>query len=160
MRIFVIKNYKGKSAKVFSFFIQLAIVGRAIFSLVNHLIKGLSQFIFTILTPQKKQPLELLVIADPEEFVELGRFLTNAGVQPVSLKQIVPNKPAAVTLKQKTTLIFCQGPSLTWKQIIALTESMCNNRLSFRFHAKNSLSIIGSDSKDTSGEAMANTSTF
>ncbi len=160
MRVFVIKNYKGKSARVFSFFIQVAIIIRGVFSLLNQLIKGLSQSIFSGLTRQKGQPQEVLAFANPEEFNELSNFLTKAGIEMASLKQVLPNTTTASKLHQKTTLVFCQGIDFSWKQVIAQTEKMANKHLSFRFHAKNSQSIIGSDSKETSGEAMANPSPF
>ena len=160
MRVFVIKNYKGKSARVFSFFIQVAIIIRGGFSLLNQLIKGLSQSIFSGLTRQKGQPQEVLAFANTQEFNELSNFLTKAGIEMASLKQVLPNTTTASKLQQKTTLVFCQGPDFSWKQVIAQTEKMANKHLSLRFHAKNSLSIIGSDSKETSGEAMANSSRF
>jgi GT2 family glycosyltransferase len=159
MRVFVIKNYKGKSARVFSFFIQIAIVFRGFFSLVNHLILRLSHHILSRLTPQKVELQEVLAFASHEEFEELRGFLTIAGVQTASLKQVFPNTES-FKLQQKTTLVFCQGPDFSWKQVIAQTEKMANKHLSLRFHAKNSLSIIGSDSKETSGEALANSSRF
>ena len=160
MRVFVIKNYKGKSAKVFSFFIQVAIIIRGGFSLLNQLIKRLSQSIFSGLTRKKGQPQEVLAFANTEEFNELSNFLTKAGIEITSLKQVLPTTATAFKLHQKTTLVFCQGTDFSWKQVIAQTEKMANKHLSFRFHAKNSQSIIGSDSKETSGEAMANPSPF
>jgi len=160
MRVFVIKNYKGKSARIFSFFIQIAIVFRGLFSFVTQLIKRLSHHIFSGLTPQKGQPQQVLAVANHLEFEELSRFLTTAGVRVASLKQVLPNTPPAFKIQPNTTIIFCQGPGFSWKQVINQTENWHNSTLSLRFHAKNSRSIIGSDSKETSGEAVANTGTF
>jgi len=160
MRVFVVKNYKGKSARVFSFFIQIAIVFRGLFSFVAQLIKRLSRHIFSGLTPQTGQPQQVLAVANFEEFEKLSRFLTTAGVGIASLKQVLPNTPPAFKIQPKTTIIFCQGPGFSWKQVINQTENWHNSTLSLRFHAKNSQSIIGSDSKETSGEAVANTGTF
>ena len=161
MRVFVIKNYKGRSAKVFSFFIQIAIVVRAGFSLLNQLIKRFSRNIFSGITPPKDQPQQVLAFANPQEFEALRHFLTMAGIAPVSMQQVLPSATAiSIKTSPKTYLIFCQGPGFSWKQVIEQTEKLGAHRFSLRFHAKNSRSIIGSDSKETSGEAVANTSRF
>jgi hypothetical protein len=78
---FVIKNYKGKSARVFSFFIQVAIIVRGGFSLLYQLIKRLSQSIFSGLTRQKCEPQEVLAFANTEEFNELGLVLWSCDYQ-------------------------------------------------------------------------------
>ena len=160
MRVFVIKNYKGKSARVFSFFIQVAIIVRGGVSLLNQLIKRFSQYLFSGLTAKKNQPQQVFALANTEEFNELSNFLTKAGIEMTSLKQVLPNTNNFHLSTQKTTLIFCQGPNFSWKQVIAQTEKWGNNSISLRFHAKNSQSIIGSDSKETSGESMVNSSPF
>ena len=145
---------------MFSFFIQIAIICRGLFSFVTQLIKRLSHHIFSGLTPHKGQPQQVLAIANHVEFEELSRFLTTAGVRAASLNQVLPNTPPSFKIQPNTTIILCQGPDFSWKQVIAQTEKLGNKHLSLRFHAKNSQSIIGSDSKETSGEAMANPSPF
>jgi GT2 family glycosyltransferase len=56
----------------------------------------------------------------------------------------------AVNFKE---VIFCEG-SLSFKDIIEAVQTLPQN-IRVKFHAANSQSIVGSDSKDTSGEAVS-----
>jgi hypothetical protein len=50
-------------------------------------------------------------------------------------------------------VIFCEG-SLSFKEIIQLVQTLPANK-SIKFHASKSRSIVGSDSKNASGEALS-----
>jgi GT2 family glycosyltransferase len=62
------------------------------------------------------------------------------------LKMLQP----AVNFKE---IIFCEG-ALSFKEIIDTVQTLPKN-IRVKFHAANSQSIVGSDSKDTSGEAVS-----
>ncbi len=51
-------------------------------------------------------------------------------------------------------IIFCEG-SLSFKEIIAKMVALKKYKISFRFHAKKSHCIVGSDSKTSTGEALS-----
>ena len=51
-------------------------------------------------------------------------------------------------------IIFCEG-LLKFEQIIEEIDDLKNNKISFKFHAKKSHSIVGSDSKTSSGETFS-----
>jgi GT2 family glycosyltransferase len=55
-------------------------------------------------------------------------------------------------------IIFCEG-SLSFKNIIEAVQTLPKN-IRVKFHAANSQSIVGSDSKDTSGEAVSKENGF
>jgi O-antigen biosynthesis protein len=57
---------------------------------------------------------------------------------------------ASVNFKE---IIFCEG-SLSFKDIIQVTQTLPSN-IRVKFHAAKSRSIVGSDSKNTSGEALS-----
>jgi len=50
-------------------------------------------------------------------------------------------------------IIFCEG-TLSFKEIIEVIQTLPKN-IRIKFHAANSQSIVGSDSRDTSGEAVS-----
>lgn len=55
-------------------------------------------------------------------------------------------------------VIFCEG-TLSFKEIIGVIQTLPQN-IRIKFYAANSLSIVGSDSKDTAGEALSKENSY
>jgi GT2 family glycosyltransferase len=129
MLLFVQKNYRGSKAGFFGFFIKAAIILRGLFSAFYRI--GVYPFKKWTKKPifnQKRA--ESLVI-----FTKIGE-----------------NHPK---LNKTITLVFCESEQFSWKQIIQKVEELSHSGAQFRFQASNSHSIVGSDSKETEGEALA-----
>jgi GT2 family glycosyltransferase len=111
-----------------------------------------------------------LIVGSENEYENLEKLMQHAGVHERILGRVAVNeedtgaigywnrlnklKPA-IDFKE---LIFCEG-SLTFKEIIETVPSLPKN-IRVKFHAANSHSIVGSDSKDSSGEAVSKENGF
>jgi GT2 family glycosyltransferase len=129
MLLFVQKNYRGSKAGFFGFFIQVAIILRGMFSAFYKI--GVYLF--------KKWAKKLILDHKKAE-------------SQVILTKFEENHPK---LNKNNTLIFCESEQFSWKQIIQKVEELSHSGAQFRFQASNSHSIVGSDSKETEGEALA-----
>ncbi len=100
--------------------------------------------------PEYNQAIDLLKEAGLHQRI-LGRLSVNGDEETSigSLKKI-QSVSTAVPFRE---LIFCQG-SLSFTDIINSIQQLPNN-ISARIHAAGSGSIVGSDSKDTSGESVS-----
>jgi O-antigen biosynthesis protein len=107
----------------------------------------------------------ILVAASKEEYDSINAFLQEKGFGQRIIGRIGINgtgehaiahintiETTAEALNAKE-LIFCAA-SLSHKRIIDLTESL-HTRLRFRYHAKASSSIVGSDTSTESGEILS-----
>ena len=129
MLLFVQKNYRGSKAGFFGFFIKVAIILRGLFSAFYRIgIYPLKKWTKKPIFNQKRA--ESLVI-----FAKFGENHTK--------------------LNKTNTLVFCESEQFSWKQIIQKVEELSHSGAQFRFQASNSHSIVGSDSKETEGEALA-----
>lgn len=147
MNIFVSKHYSRVTSFFFSLFIWLAIAIRTFTTLFSriflkmHFLNNKAENSFT----------QSLIIGSSEEQNEINNLLNKVGFQKIIL-------PAVDSLKNITQcpsakkLFFCVG-DLSYSEIIHFIQSAPNYR--FRFHAKGSKSIVGSDSKKGSGETKA-----
>jgi GT2 family glycosyltransferase len=154
MRLFVQKNYSGGRAGVFAFFIQLAIIIRGAFSMVHRLL--LAPINSIIGSDHKNCPNQIALIAAEGQDHKAVEILNNTGLAASnSLTYLPEDKQVLKNNADYQAILFCEGASLNWKQIIALTEDFAEYKGELWFHASGSGSIIGSDSKETSGRAVA-----
>ncbi len=153
MRLFVQKNYSGGRAGVFAFFIQLAILIRGAFSMLNRLI--LAPLIQLLGPKQKLNPTRIAILAAEGQGHKAIEILNNTGLNNGNCLTYLPEEKQV--LKNKAdyqVILFCEGGGLNWKQIIELTADFADFEGEFWFHGSGSGSIIGSDSKETSGRAV------
>ncbi len=113
----------------------------------------------------KEGKLNIIIAGSPEEFEETRLLLKDAGTQQRILGRlaVIENDTATIgywkKIPQLTStvpvreVIFCQG-SLTFTEIIDGIQQL-PTAIAARIHAAGSSSIVGSDSKDTSGEAVS-----
>lgn len=153
MLLFVQKNYHGKRAGLFSFFIQMAIVIRAVVSLINRLLIAPLKAIFH--TNKKYQLRNIALVATEGLGFSAVSILNNNKVPAINAVSYLPeDKQILLKNQAHQAILFCEGGGLNWKQIIALSENFSGFKGELLFHASGSGSIIGSDSKETSGRAM------
>jgi GT2 family glycosyltransferase len=129
MLLFVQKNYRGSKAGFFGFFIQVAIILRGLFSAFYKI--GTYPF-------KKWSKKAIFYQKGVKSMVFLTKFAENHQ-----------------KLDKTNTVIFCESEQFSWKQIIQKVEELNRSGAQFRFQASNSHSIVGSDSKETEGEALA-----
>lgn len=111
-----------------------------------------------------------LIIATPGEYQQTVQLIKEAGLHERILGRVAVNEQdeSAVghwmKLKELSSaipfreVIFCEG-SLSFLNIIQHLPELPSN-ISIKFHASGSGSIVGSDSKNTSGEAMSKENSF
>lgn len=114
---------------------------------------------------EAKREQQTLVVATPEEYNEIAGLLQHAGLASRLMGRVTPNgskADAVATLDQLKTfantiqlreVVFAQG-QLSYKQIIQHVQQLPRG-VCARFHAFGSQSIVGSDSKNTSGEYVS-----
>jgi len=66
----------------------------------------------------------------------------------------LPGRVLADRPDEATEVIYCEGPGFTFKKLIEAFEEH-KDSLSFKIHAMNSSSFVGSDSKNKSGESVS-----
>ncbi|MDB5192577.1 MAG: glycosyltransferase [Segetibacter sp.] len=106
-----------------------------------------------------------LIVGSAQEYEEVLQLLRNAGLEERVIGRIAINGskedavgtldklPALLLNFHSKEVIFCTG-TLSYKQVIAYIQTLPSD-IELRFHAKGSESIIGSTSKDSSGEVVA-----
>jgi GT2 family glycosyltransferase len=106
-----------------------------------------------------------LIVGSENEYKSSMRVMQQANLEERILGRvgIKENEPGAIGYWKKLDelrpsvnfkeIIFCEG-SLLFKDIIEVTQALPKN-IRVKFHATRSHSIIGSDSKNTSGEAVS-----
>lgn len=85
------------------------------------------------------------------------RIVGRVGVKEDDLEQSLGNIQELKKITKQigiNEIIFCEGV-LKFEQIIQQIISLKNKSISFKFHAKKSHSIVGSDSKTSSGETFS-----
>jgi len=72
------------------------------------------------------------------------------------LKQSLPTSSRIIvdTSDKANEIIFCEGPELSFKEIIHQMQEGTEKKLFYKIHAGNSHSIVGSDSKNENGESI------
>ncbi len=160
MRLFVQKNYRGGNAGVFTFFIQLAILFRALFSLLHQLLlKPLGGFFLSSQSQGTQFPIAVIASEGNKPNLEDYFPFSSTLVESNKSNRLVFFTPANYMqlLKdpQFQTILFCEGGDLSWKRVLQIVEDFSNSKKTLLFHAENSCSIIGSDSRETSGKAVS-----
>jgi O-antigen biosynthesis protein len=112
-----------------------------------------------------EQNANTLIIASQKEYQEIVQLMKDAGLQERILGRVSINQndetavgywknldkiSSAIPFRE---VIFCEG-SLSFSEIIKGMQQLPKN-MSIKFHASGSGSIVGSDSKNRSGEAMS-----
>jgi hypothetical protein len=113
---------------------------------------------------------QTLVVSTENEYQDLKILMQHAGLHERIIGRISVNEndekaigPMSSLNYLKTSvdfkeLIFCEG-DLTFKEIIETVSKVPKN-VSVKFHAAGSQSIVGSDSKNSSGEAVSKENGF
>jgi len=119
---------------------------------------------------EKEEQLTAVIAASPAEYEEVTLLLKEAGVHQRLLGRIAPDETDATALSTWKKLprlssslpfremIFCQG-ALSFADIIEGIQQLPAGTIT-KIHAKGSASIVGSNSKDTSGEAVSKENGF
>jgi hypothetical protein len=166
MSIFVEKHYGDGKAKLFNFFIQGAILVRALLSAIGRFIRlswitaadvrGLNsinndEFKKTIIAgtiDEYKRVFEIMQQAGIEDRI-FGRIEVNNKIEISSLCNIEQLTPWLINHPTKE-VIFCEG-NLSFKKIIELVKFIPPH-IRIKFYASCSETITGSDSKNSTGK--------
>lgn len=107
---------------------------------------------------------QTLIVGSPPEYEKTLQLMRDAGLQERVLGRIAVDEMDNSTIGQYKKIrelatafscreiIFCEG-KLSFKEIIETLQQLPRH-VTAKFHAAGSLSIVGSDSKDMSGEAL------
>lgn len=161
MNVFVKKHYKPGNAKLFSLFIQSAILFSSFISFIRWLFIGINFFGHA---DQTKKDQQTLIIGSQKEYQNVLQLLHHAGLQKIIIGRVAVNNNEQncvgnisqiadlVSHYRSQEIIFCEG-QLTYSQIIAMVQTIhhCN----FLFYSNNSNCIVGSHSKTRSGKTIA-----
>lgn len=163
MNLFVKKHYSTSKAKVFILLIQAAIWTRAFFSGINRMMENL--FHSTKKTKENNSR-QSLIVAGEKEFEEVASLMQQAGKGERILSRINPLRstvdtasgdlqhlPQLVKNYSIKEIIFCEGEN-SFKNIIDTIQVLPGN-MTYMFHGTGTFSIVGSGSKDASGEYVA-----
>ena len=119
---------------------------------------------------EKKQNASTLVAGTTADFENVQQIMSEAGLGETILGRVAidPSDTTAITTIDKLPqlsaklsfreIIFCEGV-LSFKKIIETIKAL-PEKISIKLHAANSHSIVGSDSKDSAGEAVAKDNSF
>jgi GT2 family glycosyltransferase len=112
-----------------------------------------------------------LIVGNNQEFSTVMHMMTSVGygervLGRISLKNNEENVVGCISdiktiIKEFdiNEIVFCQG-DLSFKNILEQINYINTHSISFRFHANKSNSIVGSDSKSTTGETLAYDTNF
>lgn len=167
MYIFVRKHYNGKSAYLFTLGIWLrASVAAASQIAVKTRVKFIeliSNFLRDKKLKKKSEKEQMRIIAGTEEeFAEVKNLLDQSSFKQkitgrIAIDDKRENALGDITILNKliqdmniTEVIFCRG-KLSYSEIMEIIQKL-PKKVSLRFHAKGTESIVGSDSKNTNGE--------
>lgn len=119
---------------------------------------------------EKEEHATTMIAGSPEEYLQAVQLMKEAGLQERILGRIAvdDNKEGAIGQVNELNkllsvipfreIIFCQG-QLSYASSIAIVKTL-PGFLKIKFHAAGSRSIVGSESKDTSGEALSTENGF
>jgi GT2 family glycosyltransferase len=108
---------------------------------------------------------QTLIVGSPAEYDIVKQVMRSAGMEEKILGRVAVQEGDSTGIGYWERLkllspavpfrevIFCEG-TLSFKDIITTTQQQ-SARISIKFHASKSNSIVGSDSKDTSGESLS-----
>ncbi len=144
MLVFVKKHYGGSKAKLFSLMLQLAISLRAIIGLMGRALNSSSSLL------HQKQATAIILVGGKE-----GTMATKELLKKDPSELIIANKSLLQQLQglHNKDIVFCEGGLLSNEMIIQIIQQQ-KRKNRFWFHAENSKSIVGSNSKTTVGAAI------
>lgn len=114
---------------------------------------------------EKEDNSNTLIVASPQEYDNVMQLIKEAGLQERVMGRVAANENDTTAIGFVTKLkelssavpfrevIFCEG-TLSFGGTINALQQLPGN-ISVKFHAAGSKSIVGSDSKDSSGEAVS-----
>jgi hypothetical protein len=114
---------------------------------------------------EKEENSNTLIVASQQEYDNVMQLIKEAGLQERVMGRVAPNEKDTTAIGFVTKLkelsaavpfreiIFCEG-TLSFAGTINALQQLPGN-VSVKFHAAGSKSIVGSDSKDSSGEAVS-----
>lgn len=163
MRIFVEKHYTGTSARCFSLFMHAGIHLIAGASASKRLIQNVGKNFASTRSSLLQQP-AFLVVGSKNEFEEVERLLRDNGHAVATIKWYhshslqgqLSGEIARITNEAKsvaaTDIIFCSG--IGYKLIVEIIQKL-PVEFFLSFHGYGTGSIVGSNSKNTSGKFIA-----
>jgi GT2 family glycosyltransferase len=119
---------------------------------------------------EKDEPATTVIVATANEYAETMQVMQQAGAHERVLGRIaindddnsaigsVKNLPRLISSIPFREIIFCQG-ALTYNETMTLMHDLPKG-LKVKFHAAGTNSIVGSESKDSSGEALSKENGF
>ncbi len=156
MSIFVKKHYSNGSAGIFNALMQTAIWFRATLSGIENIFRK----IFSSTKENKRH--KLILASSEEEYNLLLIRMQNINVEmkivgrinSEGLKNSVNPAILIEMIRQKNAdeILFCEG-EISFKEIITAIQHL-HLPVSYKFYAAGSHSIIGSNSKDSSGDCI------
>lgn len=162
MSIFVRKHYAERSSGLQLFFLHFGVWSAASLSAAAQLPlkakKFLSVTINNLFRP-KNAKLNIrkkhywVVAGNDEEYEEVKTLLCKSGVGEKLISRAAINEDEWTGENKKTEIVFCAG-ILSYLYIIEIIQHL-PKKMSLRFHASRSESIVGSDSKNTSGNVIS-----
>ena len=161
MSLFIKKHYGSNFAGVYNFFIQIAIGIKTLISVTINRLRPLFR--------RRKEPIKkerCLIIGENMEFGFVQSILQKNNIEFLQEELINPQAQASdialinkevifstITHQHIKAIIFCIN-DLSVKETISLMELLPAG-LNFRFHFAGTLSIIGSNQKNSSGDSLA-----
>jgi N-acetylglucosaminyl-diphospho-decaprenol L-rhamnosyltransferase len=148
MNIFVKKHY-GRQSWWFVMLLQIAIGCRSVLSFTGNLFSPRKQ------STTAGKLIHTVLAGTEEEIKEIQAILTHnkAAKRNIQSCGSMPDIFSFVAAQKADEIIFCTGIT-SYTGIIICVQQM-PHKISFKFHATGSSSIVGSTSKKSSGEAMA-----
>jgi len=171
MSIFVKKHSNGRAVYVTNLFLQTAIFLRGgVSAAAQFSVKTRSFLLARIPDSYKKnnrlkgQKQETIIVANDEEYEEVKTLLTKARVEKKLMNRAAIDEKEENSAKINysikkwtqvsniTEIIFCIG-QVKYASVIDNIQHL-PKKISFKFHAKGTESIVGSDSKNITGEVI------
>jgi N-acetylglucosaminyl-diphospho-decaprenol L-rhamnosyltransferase len=131
------KHFAGGFSAVFRALMNIAIWFRGIISAIGNLFRRKK-----IKSSTTTEEIRTFFMGDENEITHLKN---SAALQ----QRIFTDKQ-----QEATEIIFCEGINLSFQQIISLYKGK-NEKVSYKIHAANSKSIVGSGSKEMMGETIS-----
>lgn len=146
MRIFVEKHYE-KESRLFTVMVQLAIAVRGVLSFIGRF------FLRFRPVQQAAKPVQTIVVGNHSETQGAVEVLGKQSLQRDIITVTSIREISSVMELQKTgEIIFCAG-TISYQDIIRCIENMRHD-VDYKFFAAGSNSIVGSMSKNNTGETV------
>ena len=146
MRIFVKKHYE-KDSWVFSKMVQMAIAARGFLSFTGQI------FLRRPSLQATNKTVHSIIVGAPAETAKAAEVLSHEPIKRnITILTALQDIKAGAQLQQTGEIIFCAGV-IAYKDIICCIERLQSN-IDYKFYAAGSNSMVGSMSKNNSGETV------